>query len=58
VLKGMDLTTHEGKCAQWINCDLRFFDLTILGKFDVVLADPPWDIHMNVNSLFPNLIAK
>lgn len=33
---------------QWINCDLRYLDFRILGKFDVVMADPPWDIHMNV----------
>ena len=29
-------------------CDLREIELTILGKFDVVLADPPWDIHMEL----------
>jgi mRNA m6A methyltransferase catalytic subunit len=34
--------------AEWINCDLRFFDFKILGKFDVVMADPPWDIHMSL----------
>lgn len=34
--------------AQWINCDLRTFDLAALGKFDVVLLDPPWDIHMSL----------
>lgn len=34
--------------AEWINCDLRFFDFNILGKFDVVMADPPWDIHMSL----------
>uniref|UniRef100_A0A915I212 mRNA m(6)A methyltransferase n=1 Tax=Romanomermis culicivorax TaxID=13658 RepID=A0A915I212_ROMCU len=33
---------------QWIQCDLRFFDLTVLGKFSVVMADPPWDIHMEL----------
>lgn len=26
----------------WINCDLRHYDLSKLGKFDVVLVDPPW----------------
>ena len=30
--------------AEWINCDLRYFDFKILGKFNVVMADPPWDI--------------
>lgn len=33
---------------QWIQCDLRFFDLSTLGKFSVVMADPPWDIHMEL----------
>ncbi|KAJ6218290.1 hypothetical protein RDWZM_009447 [Blomia tropicalis] len=34
--------------SQWIRCDLRFFDMSILGKFSVVMADPPWDIHMEL----------
>ncbi|TPX72898.1 hypothetical protein SpCBS45565_g00003 [Spizellomyces sp. 'palustris'] len=34
--------------AQWISCDVRKFDLSILGKFSVIMADPPWDIHMNL----------
>ncbi|XP_022654032.1 N6-adenosine-methyltransferase 70 kDa subunit-like [Varroa jacobsoni] len=33
---------------QWIQCDLRFFDMRILGKFSVIMADPPWDIHMEL----------
>lgn len=33
---------------QWIQCDLRFFDMTTLGKCAVVMADPPWDIHMEL----------
>ncbi|UYV64327.1 METTL3 [Cordylochernes scorpioides] len=33
---------------QWIQCDLRYFDMTILGKFSVIMADPPWDIHMEL----------
>ncbi|KAI6034082.1 MT-A70-domain-containing protein [Pisolithus microcarpus] len=32
---------------QWINCDLRHFDYSVLGKFHVIMADPPWDIHMS-----------
>lgn len=36
---------------QWINCDLRRFDYSVLGKFHVIMADPPWDIHMSVCSL-------
>ncbi len=34
--------------SQWINCDIRSFELKILGKFDVIMADPPWDIHMDL----------
>lgn len=33
---------------QWINCDVRRFDYSILGKFHVIMADPPWDIHMSL----------
>lgn len=33
---------------QWICCDIRFLDVGILGKFAVVMADPPWDIHMEL----------
>lgn len=31
---------------QWIQCDLRYLDMSCLGKFAVIMADPPWDIHM------------
>ncbi|ETW31401.1 hypothetical protein PFAG_01839 [Plasmodium falciparum Santa Lucia] len=34
---------------QWIRCDLRNFDLSIFNKYvSVVMADPPWDIHMDL----------
>lgn len=33
---------------QWIQCDLRFLDMAVLGKFSVIMADPPWDIHMEL----------
>jgi hypothetical protein len=26
----------------YVNCDLRYYNLAALGKFDVVLIDPPW----------------
>eukprot|EP00931_Biecheleriopsis_adriatica_P007566 TRINITY_DN108838_c0_g1_i1.p1 TRINITY_DN108838_c0_g1~~TRINITY_DN108838_c0_g1_i1.p1 ORF type:complete len:711 (+),score=128.79 TRINITY_DN108838_c0_g1_i1:92-2134(+) len=43
VMKGMDLP------AQWIHCDLRTFPLSIFkGRISVVMADPPWDIHMEL----------
>lgn len=34
--------------SQWIKCDVRKFDFTILGKFSAVIADPAWNIHMNL----------
>nr|XP_023921736.1 N6-adenosine-methyltransferase MT-A70-like [Quercus suber]POE98820.1 n6-adenosine-methyltransferase mt-a70-like [Quercus suber] len=33
---------------QWINCDIRSFRMDILGQFGVIMADPPWDIHMEL----------
>ena len=33
---------------QWVNCDIRYLDFSILGKFSVIMADPPWDIHMEL----------
>ena len=33
---------------QWINCDIRYLDFSVLGKFSVIMADPPWDIHMEL----------
>ncbi|XP_041375648.1 N6-adenosine-methyltransferase subunit METTL3-like [Gigantopelta aegis] len=33
---------------QWIQCDLRIFNMSVLGKCAVVMADPPWDIHMEL----------
>lgn len=40
--------SHPQLPPQWINCDLRRFDYSVLGKFHVIMADPPWDIHMSV----------
>jgi mRNA m6A methyltransferase catalytic subunit len=34
--------------SQWISCDVRRLDLGILGKFGVLMMDPPWDIHMTL----------
>ncbi|CAI5985161.1 unnamed protein product [Closterium sp. NIES-65] len=34
--------------AQWVNCDIRNFRTDILGQFGVIMADPPWDIHMEL----------
>lgn len=33
---------------QWVQCDVRYLDFEVLGKFSVVMADPPWDIHMEL----------
>ncbi|CAM6082470.1 unnamed protein product [Calypogeia fissa] len=33
---------------QWINCDIRSFRMDVLGQFGVIMADPPWDIHMEL----------
>jgi len=33
---------------QWVCCDVRKFNLEILGEFPVIMADPPWDIHMEL----------
>lgn len=33
---------------QYINCDIRNFRMDILGQFGVIMADPPWDIHMEL----------
>ncbi|KAJ1928826.1 methyltransferase [Tieghemiomyces parasiticus] len=34
--------------SQWINCDVRTLDFRILGKFSIIMADPPWDIRMSL----------
>jgi mRNA (2'-O-methyladenosine-N6-)-methyltransferase len=34
--------------AQWISCDVRRLDLRVLGKFGILMIDPPWDIHMTL----------
>ncbi|XP_071821313.1 N(6)-adenosine-methyltransferase subunit METTL3-like [Apostichopus japonicus] len=34
--------------AQWIQCDIRYLDKSVLGKYAVIMADPPWDIHMEL----------
>lgn len=33
---------------QWLNCDVRTFDMSTLGKFGVIMTDPPWDIHQDL----------
>ena len=45
VLADSDMTLVP---PQWVQCDLRNLNLPVLGKFSVVMADPPWDIHMEL----------
>jgi mRNA (2'-O-methyladenosine-N6-)-methyltransferase len=55
------MTCADQRCSQfppqWLNCDLRRFDYSVLGKFHVILADPPWDIHMSVRTFFLLLLV-
>jgi len=44
-LSGQKITLID---PQWIQCDVRYIDFDVLGKFSVVMADPPWDIHMEL----------
>ncbi|QLG74295.1 hypothetical protein HG535_0G01790 [Zygotorulaspora mrakii] len=55
--KNYPFYTHGNCCSnfvkqdlpeQWIQCDVRKFDFTVLGKFSAVIADPAWNIHMNL----------
>lgn len=36
--------------AQWVNTDVREFDLSVLGQFDVIMADPPWEVSKALTS--------
>ncbi|KAI5452955.1 methyltransferase [Naganishia albida] len=36
------------EAAQWLNMDARDMNAAVLGSFDLILADPPWDIHMTL----------
>ncbi|KAF5837050.1 MT-A70-domain-containing protein [Dunaliella salina] len=33
---------------QWLQCDIRTLDMPVLGKFGVIMADPPWQIHQDL----------
>ncbi len=46
--KAPDETYASKYNAQWINCDVRKLPMEVLGKFTVIMADPPWDIHMEL----------
>lgn len=36
---------------QWITCNLKDIALPVFGDFAAIIADPPWDIHMNSQKL-------
>lgn len=40
--KSVIYKTKQYKEGNYINCDLRYFNLANIGHFDVVLIDPPW----------------
>jgi len=42
------VSTKHKYGPQYINCDVRNFPFSVLGKFSVIMADPPWDIHMEL----------
>ena len=44
--------------AWYLNTDIRRIDFTKLGTFDVVIADPPYDIHMNLPCMFVLVLAN
>jgi len=47
-LSGSGSGSMSVRPQQWINCDVRSFDLSILGKFGVIMTDPPWEIHQEL----------
>jgi len=36
-----------------IQCDLKTYDITQLGKFDVILIDPPWEEYKRRIAAYP-----
>lgn len=45
--------------SQWIQCDLRYLDMSCLGKFAVIMADPPWDskFRLTKNNFIENNVS-
>lgn len=43
-------TEHTRKTlpAQWINCDVRYFPFSVIGKFAAIISDPAWEVRMNL----------
>lgn len=40
--------------AQWLHANIKNLNLRQLGYFDVIIADPPWDIHANTRPRNPS----
>lgn len=36
------------RAPEWLCCDIRTLDTPILGKFSVIMMDPPWRINMSL----------
>ncbi len=55
-LAGTEIDIHDeagdeeirDNSTQWLNMDARSMTPSILGSFPLILADPPWDIHMSL----------
>lgn len=41
-----EILTKRATPAMYLKTDLKTFDLTTLGKFDVILIDPPWEDYV------------
>ncbi|VUG17843.1 DEBR0S2_17568g1_1 [Brettanomyces bruxellensis] len=48
--QAINASAMENTPPQWIRCDVTKLDLNVLGSnWGIVLADPSWTIHMNLN---------
>jgi hypothetical protein len=42
------LSSSSLRPPEWLRCDIRTVDVSVLGEFSVVMMDPPWRIAMNL----------
>ena len=47
-MQGLINLANSRSQPQWVTCDVRTFDMKVLGEFGVIMLDPPWDIHMDL----------
>ncbi|KAL5961579.1 N6-adenosine-methyltransferase subunit METTL3 [Taenia solium] len=40
------LRSEAADGQEWLKCDIRQFDTTVIGTFGVIMTDPLWGIHM------------